>query len=263
MEEKRKNNFTPIKHYKRVPGVVYRWLHNILHVDEINSFMLEHGHLRNIDFIDKVIEHFNITFEYRGMENIGNDRYIIVCNHPLGGFDGLALLSWFNKNKGWTQTLSNDFLMNVKPLTELFVPINKVGRQQREAIRKVEELYESDAHILIFPAGLCSRKSKGEICDLEWQKHFIQKSIQYNIDVLPIYFEGKNSKRFYRIAQLRKFFKIKINIEMMYLVDELVKHRNGKFKIFFGSPLPAATFNKTKTHMEWAQHVKNIVYTLK
>ena len=103
MEEKRKNNFTPInmrevikerspKHYKKVPGFVYRWLHNILHVDEINSFMLEHGHLRNIDFIDKVIEHFNITFEYRGMENIGNDRYLIVYNHPLGSFDYLALL---------------------------------------------------------------------------------------------------------------------------------------------------------------------------
>jgi len=198
------------------------------------------------------------------LENIPKSgRYIFVSNHPLGGLDGVLLLKQITENFGYTRSLTNDFLMAVTPFKDWFVPINKVGGQGREALQAIDELYTSDDQILIFPAGLCSRKINGEIVDLEWQKHFIQKAVQYKIDVVPIYFEGRNSNKFYNLAKFRKLFRIKFNIEMMYLVDELFKHKDKTFSIHFGKPLSYESFNSSKKPIDWAQKVKSDVYSLK
>jgi putative hemolysin len=166
------------------------------------------------------------------------------------------------ENLGSSRSISNDFLMEVTPLKDWFVPINKVGSQSRESINRLEQLYLSKDQILIFPAGLCSRKIKGKITDLKWQKHFIQKAVQFKIDVIPFFFEGKNSNFFYNLAKIRKFFRIKLNIEMMFLVDEMFKHQNKTFKIYFGRPIPYSTFDQTKKPIEWADEVKRITYQI-
>jgi len=107
-----------------------------------------------------------------------------------------------------------------------------------------------------------TRKINGKIIDLQWQKHFIQKAVQYKIDIIPFFFEGKNSNFFYNLAKVRKFLRIKLNIEMMYLADEMFKHRNKTFKIHFGRRIPYSTFDQSKKPIEWASEVKNIVYQL-
>jgi putative hemolysin len=248
---------------KRIPNFVYRWLDRILHVEEMNSFLAVNGHLKGLEFLNELIKDLNIQFNFIGIENIPkNSRNIFVSNHPLGGLDGILLLKFLHDNVGYTRTLSNDFLMNVKPLAHWFVPINKLGGQARDSIETVEELYKSNDQILIFPAGLCSRKINGKVMDLEWQKHFVQKSKQYKLDVVPIFFGGNNSPRFYNTARLRKFFKIKFNIEMMLLVDEMYKHKNKTFDICFGESIPHAYFDNSKKPIEWAQIVKQKTYGL-
>lgn len=248
---------------KRTPKFIYNWLTRILHLDEVNSFLEKSGHKDGLDFANEIINYLNISFNIYGKDNIlKGKRFMFVSNHPLGGLDGVILLKILNEQVGSTRVLTNDFLMNIKPLQEWFVPINKVGGQARDAIKKVDEMYESGNQILIFPAGLCSRKIKGRISDLKWQKHFIQKAIQHKIDIIPIYFEGRNSNKFYNLAKLRKFFKIKFNIEMMYLVDELYKHKNKSFSVYFGPLVSYSTFNKSKSHNEWADYMKDKVYNI-
>jgi putative hemolysin len=247
----------------KIPGFVYRWLKRILHLDEVNAFMSEHYSDSGVEFLDAAVLYLNISFKFHNEEDVPKEgRYLFVANHPLGGLDGMLILKYLNEKVGYTRNLSNDFLMNLKPLAEFFVPVNKVGLQGKDTLKKVEELYLSNDQIMIFPAGLCSRKIKGKIVDLEWQKHFIQKSIQYGLDVVPIYFEGRNSSFFYNLANIRKLFKIKVNIEMMYLADEMIKHKNKTFDIYFGKPIPYQTFDKSKTHKEWAAEVKRITYEL-
>jgi putative hemolysin len=247
----------------KIPGFVYRWLKRILHLDEVNQFLAVHNNDRGIDFLDSAVSLLNIRFVYHNEDRLPKEgRNIYVSNHPLGGLDGMLILQYINKNIGYCRNLSNDFLMNLKPMSEFFVPVNKVGGQGKDTLKKIEQLYNSNDNIMIFPAGLCSRKINGKIVDLEWQKHFIQKSIQYGINVVPIYFEGRNSSFFYNLANIRKFLKIKLNIEMMYLADEMFKHRNKTFHIYFGNPIPYQTFDKTKTHKEWAAEVKRATYEL-
>lgn len=272
--ETNSSNFKPIdirevvaarneKVAKQLPRFIYRWLEKILHLKEINEFMMKSGHLEGVEFAKAIIEYTNISYTLSGLENVTEGkRFMFVSNHPLGGLDGVILLRILNESFGTTRVLVNDFLMNITSFGEWFVPINKIGGQARAALKKVEKLYESNDHVLMFPAGLCSRKIDGEIVDLEWQKHFIQKSTQHKLDVIPIFFEGRNSRKFYNLARFRKFFKIKFNIEMMYLVDELYKHKGKKFTVQFGKPIPYTTFDKSKKPIAWAQDVKETVYNL-
>jgi putative hemolysin len=248
---------------RRLPGFVYRWLERILHIEEMNEFLRQFGHLKKIEFTNEIIRYLNIQFDIEGYDQLPEKgRYIFVSNHPLGGLDGVLLLKLMNEKFGTTRSLTNDFLMAVTPLSDWFVPINKVGGQGRDSLKAIDELYESNDQIMIFPAGLCSRKIKGRIVDLEWQKHFIQKAVQYKIDVVPIFFAGRNSNFFYNLAKFRKLFKIKFNIEMMYLVDELYKHKNKKFSIRFGKAIPYQTFDRSRKHLEWANYVKEQVYQM-
>jgi putative hemolysin len=152
--------------------------------------------------------------------------------------------------------------MNLEPMREMFIPVNKLGSQSKGHASMMQELYESDNNLLTYPAGMCSRKVKGVITDLEWKKNFISKAIEYQRDVVPIYFEGRNSNFFYNLANLRKFFRIKVNIEMMYLVDELYKQQNKSFTIKIGKPIPWQNFDKSKSHAKWATWVKEIVYSM-
>ena len=248
---------------KKIPGFIYNWLTKILHLKELNELLKVHGNLKGVQFVNEALKFLNIKYELVGTENVPTaGKFIFIGNHPLGGLDGMILMKFMNENLGLSRSISNDFLMEITQLKDWFVPINKVGSQSRQSLKQIEQLYTSQNQILIFPAGLCSRKIKGKIMDLKWQKHFIQKAIQYQIDVIPFYFEGKNSNFFYNLARIRKFLRIKVNIEMMYLADEMFKHQNKTFKIYFGKPIPYFTFDRTKKPIEWADEVKKIAYQL-
>ncbi len=274
MEEKKESTFKPISIReifasknpglaKLMPGFVYRYIHRIIHVDFINDFLERNGHLEGIPFIDQVVSEFNVREHLHGFENIPEKgRFIFASNHPLGGFDGLLLLRTVDKKPGNPRFLTNDILLNIPHLRSLFVPVNKHGGHSREAARTLSEAYRSEVQILIFPSGLASRKIKGKVVDLEWKKHFISKAIQYKRDVIPVFISGRNSNRFYRLAKIRKFLHIKWNLEMFFLPDETMRHRNADVHIFFGKPIPYQSFDRSKTHEEWADEVKKKVYLL-
>ena len=255
------------KHYKYIPKFLISYLKRIIHQEELNVFLRESKDVEpGVPFLEKCLEFLDADIQVKGLENIPEDRlFTFVSNHPLGGQDGVALGYIIGKKyNGKVKYLVNDLLMSVKGLAPLFIPINKTGKQAKDFPMMVEEGFKSDNQLIMFPAGLCSRRQKGgEIRDLKWSKTFIAKSIQTQRDVVPIYFDGKNSKFFYNLANLCKALKIKVNIAMLYLVDEMFKNKHKTFTVTFGSPIPWQTFDKSKTPTEWAQYVKEEVYKLK
>lgn len=248
---------------KIMPGFVFRYIHRILHIDSINDFLLRNGHLTGNSFVDRAVTEFNVKEHIYGYDNIPESgRFIFASNHPLGGFDSLLLMKYVYKKLGTLKFLSNDVLMGIPSLSYMFIPVNKHGNNSREVALALEDAYKSDVQILIFPSGLASRKIKGKIVDLEWKKHFITKAIQHQRDVIPVFIGGRNSDFFYRLANFRKFIRLKWNIEMFFLPDELMKHRNSDIPVYFGKPIPFQTFDKSRTHLEWAEWVKEQVYKI-
>jgi 1-acyl-sn-glycerol-3-phosphate acyltransferase len=246
-----------------IPGFVMRYVKKIAHEDFINDVIRDYGHLKGFDFSEAMIELFNLTLKVKGEENLpGPGRYIFVSNHPLGGLDGHVIMYLVGKKYGKYKFLVNDILMGLKNLNDVFIPVNKHGRQGVELAKQIDEAYESDIQILTFPAGMVSRKIDGKVMDLEWQKNFVTKAIQHQRNVIPIHITGGNTKFFYRLYNFRKFFGIKANIEMLYLIDETYKHHNKNLTITFGKPIPWETFDKSKRPAAWAQWVKDLVYKL-
>lgn len=247
-----------------VPKFVVNYLRRIVHEKELNEFFIKNPGKKNLEFIEAAFDYLHVTTSIEGKENLPHGgAYIFAGNHPLGGLDGVTTGYLLGKEyEGKIRFFSNDILMNLEPMREMFVPVNKVGNQNKTHASMMQELYESDNNLLTYPAGMCSRKVRGKIVDLEWKKNFITKAIEYQRDVIPIYFEGRNSNFFYNLANIRKFLKIKINLEMMYLVNEMFKKRGEHFIIKVGKPIPWQTFDKSKSQMEWATWVKEIVYSM-
>ncbi|MDX9948258.1 MAG: 1-acyl-sn-glycerol-3-phosphate acyltransferase [Bacteroidales bacterium] len=248
---------------KVIPGFLLRYLKRIVHQDELNVFLRKAGHLRDAEFIAAGLKEFDISYRVTGSENLPErGRYIFVSNHPLGGLDGLVFIHELSKYYPAIKFPVNDILMNIRNLSGIFLPVNKHGAQDREAAVAIENAYASESQILYYPAGLCSRKKKGVICDLRWHKSFITKAVQYKRDVIPAYFSGRNSNFFYNLSNIRNFLGIKANIEMLYLVDELFRQKGKTIDLVFGKPVPWQTFDRTKSASEWAEWVKEKSYQL-
>lgn len=248
-----------------VPGFIVNYLRRIVHEKEFNIFFKENPNLKNLDFIEAALNYLKVTTTIEGKDNLPpkGGRYIFASNHPLGGLDGITTGYLIGKEyDGKVRFFSNDLMMNLHQMSEMFVPVNKTGAQSKEYADLMQQLYESDNHLVTYPAGLCSRKVKGKIVDLEWKKNFISKAIHYKRDVVPVYFEGRNSDFFYNLANIRKFLHIKTNIEMLYLVDEMFKQKGNKFTIRLGKPISWESFDKSKSQAEWAERVKEIVYKM-
>ncbi len=246
-----------------LPSFIKRYLKKIIHEDELNHVLNQYGHLRNIEFIDSAFNYLDIKYTIEGLDKLDTDqRYIFASNHPLGGLDGMILIHAFSKKFHSVKVPSNDLLMNITQLQDCFIPVNKHGSQLKANAIIMEETYASNLQVFSFPAGLCSRKQHGVIEDLEWKKSFIVKAKQHDRSVVPVFFRGKNSNFFYNLSRFRTFFGIKANIEMLYLVDEMFKQRGQRPHVIIGEPIPATTFDSSKTPTQWAAWVKKEVYRL-
>lgn len=252
---------------KYVPRFVVAWLKRIIHQDEINQFFEQEGDTVGLPWLEDALKFLDLTLEPHFEENLPqpNDgkRYTFVSNHPLGGIDGVSLGAFLGRRyDSKIKYLVNDLLMNLHGLAPLCVGINKFGAQGHDFALQVDQAFHSDNHIIMFPADLCSRRQNGVIRDVPWKKTFITKSIETQRDVVPIYFEGRNSNFFYRLANVSKAMGIKFNIAMLFLVDEMFKNKGKTFGIKFGKPIAWQTFDSTKNPRQWAQFVQSKVYEL-
>ena len=249
---------------KKFPKWLVRRLKRFIHEDMLND-IISSGY-EGTDLCKYAMQRLDIHLEAEGLENVvlpEGARMLFTSNHPLGGADGLANVSviadHFDSN---IRLLVNDFLMFIKGLASISVPVNKTGGQTRELPRMLKEVYGSDATLMIFPAGLCSRRINGKVQDLPWTKDFIKRSRETGRWVIPMHFYGQNSNKFYTIANISKLFKLKFNLAMLWLPDELYRAQHKTFKIKFGTPIPPETFDKSKTDLEWAAWVREKVYEL-
>ena len=248
---------------KYIPKFVITWFKKFMHLDYINGYLKE-GYV-GVEFCENCLGYLGVDLEVNGRENLPEDgrKYTFVSNHPLGAIDGVTLGAIIGKEyDGKVKYLMNDLLMNLKGMAPLGIPVNKLGGQARNLSKLINEVYNSDNQMIVFPAGLCSRKIDGRIKDLPWGKSFIRKSRETGRDIVPIHFDGENSKAFYRVATWCKRLGIKFNFAMMMLPSEMYKSSGKKYRITIGKPIPVTTFDKSRTDSEWAQEVRRKVYEL-
>ena len=250
---------------KKIPGFFIKILKWIGHEEGLNKLFASAPGKKNLDFVDACMDFYRIKCDVNGLENLPDDGkpLIFVSNHPLGALEAICIAHVIgHRYNGKINFYANEILTWVEPLKEKFIPVSKKGYQNRESVKKVQEFFQSDEHVVIFPAGATSRKYGDKIIDLEWHKNFVQKSVEYRRDVVPLYFKGQNSTFFYRLEKFREMIGSKVNFEMLFLVDEIFKQRGNTFTLYIGKPVGWQTFDNTKTPGQWAQTVKKMVYKL-
>ena len=245
-----------------IPNFIIRYLNRVIHVDEMNEGLYRLRDLTGLEFIEAVLDMFRLKVDVRGIENISNaERCIVVANHPLGGLDGMALMHIVGKVREDVVVPVNDILMNIPNIRNLFIPINKHGSNLNN-IRTYDDAFASDRTIIHFPAGLCSRRKGRRIRDLRWQKSFIVKARKHRRNVVPVFIGGQNSSFFYTLANLRRWFSIGANIEMLYLVDEMFKQGDKVLPFVIGKPISFKTFDQRYDDWTWTRKVRHFVYRL-
>ncbi len=246
-----------------IPSFIIRYLKRITHQEEINRFLAKKGHLKGIEFGKAILELFGASYEVIGLEGLSpTGRFVFASNHPLGGLDGIALLVAVGERFQNLKFPVNDILMNLKSLDNIFLPINKHGGHSRRAAIEIDKAYQSDDQVLMFPAGLVSRKQHGVIKDLKWKNNFVRKAIQHNRDIVPVHISGHNSNFFYKLANIRKRLGIKANIEMLYLPDEMFKQHGENIVIRIGKPIGIESLKEKGTPEEWSQKIRAQSYAL-
>lgn len=248
---------------ERLLSCVIEYIKRTIHQDEINRLLYKNREYTGVDFATHILQDLDVTYNvhFTGSTRPSpGGRYIFVSNHPLGGLDGMILISYIGNSMGDVRFIVNDLLMYIKPLAPVFVPVNKYGRMKHDNTRLFQDTFDSDAQVLYFPAGLCSRLIDGEITDLDWKKTFVTKAIESRRDIVPMFFSGENSRRFYRLANLRKRLGIKFNIETFLLPDEMFRKKGTSFDLYIGEPVPYTSLTGEHSHKEWCDIIRKYSY---
>lgn len=249
--------------YKKIPGVLIRLMEKVIRQADMNRMIHESSHLNGIPLVDWVLDQFGVNIVVKGKKLIPKKgRYIYPANHPIGGLDGLAIVSVVAKIHPLIKFVANDLLRVIKGFDSISLYIARFGQINRRNAILINKTLASEAQLLVQPAGTVSKRNPVKIRDLAWNKFFIHKAIQYKRDVIPIHVQARNSRLFYNIASFRKIFRIKSNMEMFLLPREMFNKSGKTITITFGIPIAYKTFDDSRTHLEWAQKVREYVYVL-
>ena len=249
--------------YKKIHPVILRLIKKVIRQDDINRLIHESSHLNGIPLVDWALDQFGVDIVVKGKEWIPkNGQFIFSANHPLGSLDGLAIITVVATIHKSVKFIVNDLLKVIKGFAPIALYIARFGQINRQNAFSINKTLASDAQLLIQPAGTVSKRNPVKISDLPWNKFFIRKAIQYKRDVIPVHVQARNSRLFYNIASFRKIFRIKSNLEMFLLPREMFNKSGEKITITIGKPIAHKTFNESRTHLEWAQKVREYVYIL-
>lgn len=250
------------KVYRWLPGFAIRWLKKTLHENDINRAMRELKDYRGLEFNEKAIEFVGAKVESVNSHFIPQTGNVtIAANHPLGGLDGMALIKAVGERRPDVHFFVNDILKNLTNYGDVFIAVNKLGSSSAGSLRTMEEIFRKGGAVIIFPAGLVSRKLDGVVRDLPWKKSFVTQAIDHKRMIVPTFIEGRNSKFFYNFALWRKRLGIKANIEMLFLPGEMFRADKKNIRIHFSKAFSYEVFDNSRTHKQWSDTIYKFTYS--
>ena len=194
----------------------------------------------------------------RGAEHIPpKGRLIVVCNHPTGLADGVAVDDVLRPVRPERIYFANADARRVSPkLDEIFIPVEWVEAKRtmqtvRLTVRRAQEALEAERALVIFPAGRISRVRDGVLTDPPWASSALSLARRHGAPILPIHLEGPPSRLF------RLFDRFSVELRDITLFHELLNKHGGCFRLTIGPPIapggigdPAGTTQRLKAYVE-------------
>lgn len=236
------------KHYPQVANnpLLFRSLsfvlRHLLHEREIIEFGETYPHYEDIDFVEQVLEYFNISYSTRDVEKEripSQGRVVIIANHPIGSLDALALIKLVSEVRHDLKVVANQMLMAIEPLHDMLLPVNNMqGGTPKQHLGAIQHHLQSDGAILIFPAGEVSRLRPQGVRDTLWHSGFLRIARQAKSPILPVYIDAKNSPLFYGVSMVYK------PLATALLVKEMFKQRKKHLPMRIGELIPFESYQQ-------------------
>lgn len=247
-------------------GTFIGWLlMKILKISTLNKVYNRNKHLKDVDFLNGVLEDFQIKFEIpeEDLKRLPkNGAYITVSNHPLGGIDGILLLKLMLEQRKDFKIIANFLLHRIIPLKPFIMPVNPF--EDRKDVKssiagfKNAILHLREGHPLgIFPAGEVSTYRDGKlVVDKPWEEAAMKLIKKAEVPIVPIYFHAKNSKLFYKLSKISDTFRT------AKLPSELLTQKRRTIKVRIGKPICIKDQKEHESLEEFSEFIRKKTYML-
>ncbi|OQD43597.1 GNAT family N-acyltransferase [Croceivirga radicis] len=247
-------------------GTFIGWLlMKVTRITTINRFYDNHKDLDAPEFLDKILEHYEINFEIveEDLKRLPKDgAFITISNHPLGGIDGVLLLKLLLGQRPDFKIIANFLLHRIEPLRSYIMPVNPF-ENHKDAKSSVAGFKNALAHLRnghplgIFPAGEVSTYRDGKlVVDKPWEEAALKLIRKAEVPVVPIYFHAKNSRLFYRLSKIDDVFRT------AKLPSELTTQNRRPIKVRIGKPISVAVQQEEPTLESFTELLRKKTYLL-
>ena len=190
------------------------------------------------------IEHVSRLLSVRvaaaGLDRIPpTGRLIVVCNHPTGIADGIAVYDALRAIRPDLCFYANSDAHRVAPgLGEVLIPVEWVEAKRtrertRETLLLTREALEAERCLVIFPAGrLARRQADGRLADPPWAPSAVSLARRYETPIVPLHVAGPWSRLFHI------FNRFSSELRDITLFHELLNKQGRAFSLTVGRPIP-------------------------
>ncbi len=243
-----------------------KFLMYVLKFNRINKVYEKIGNKQGLEFIDELIRVLEFKFEYDKEElqrRIPKEGpFVVVSNHPFGGLDGILLIKILSEVRPDVQVLANFLLQKIDPISNYFLDDNPFDRGRTNGsgyrgIKAAKTHLAQGGGLCIFPSGEVSGYDHYRtISDRLWQYSAIKFIKTARVPVVPVYFQGHNSRLFYLMERIHP------NLKVIKLPSEMLNKRNKLVKVRIGAPVSVADQDSFTDIYQFGRYLRAKTYSL-
>jgi putative hemolysin len=243
-----------------------RFLMLLLRFDKLNRVYDQIGDKKGLEFIEELIKVLNISYLFdedelhKRIPKSGSA--IVVCNHPFGGLESILLIRLLSQIRPDFKIVSTELLQKIDPISDYFLneDTNQKKYEKRNSaifLEKASVYLETGGILCFFPAGEVSQfDSSRVLSDKQWQNITLKFIKQQKKPVIPIHFQGNNSRLFYLMGNILPSLKsVKLPTEIMY-------QRKKPVKIRIGNPISVTEQDKFSDIYQYGRYLRAKTYLL-
>ncbi|NLA15915.1 MAG: lysophospholipid acyltransferase family protein [Bacteroidales bacterium] len=240
-------------------------LMKLMKLDKINKLYSKVADYQGRECLEALLSEMSVSYDVppADLANIPKEGpFITVSNHAYGGLDGIILMHLVSEDRPDYKVLANFLLSRIKALESFFLPVNpfdpNVSRSSSiKGIRMAKEFLSKGGPLGIFPAGEVSHIGpSGQVEDLPWHLPIVKFIMSAEVPVVPIYFDGHNSKKFLRKAKIHPL------LQTASLPAEVLNKKGSKIAVRIGSPISVIEQQRYTNFKDLGDYLRSRTYAL-
>lgn len=238
---------------------------SVLGVNKINRLYAPSAELSDQPFTEHMLNVYGITYDNNESELNAIPKegpFMVVSNHPFGAIEGIILYDIIARIRPDFKVMANFVLSYIPNLKNVFIPVNPFTNNPEwgssfGGIKTAMEHLSNGNGLGVFPAGEVSRYNGNDYPeDIEWSVTIAKIAKKAKVPVIPLYFDGNNSKKFYRLAKMHSM------LGTAMLLNELYNKRNQHISIKIGKPILPSEFDVYDDYKKMAAYMRARSYAL-